>query len=109
MPFVDQLLDSVNYPNSGLSGLIWAPVGMRYHALHHLFPTLPYHNLDEAHRRLIVALPADSPYRQTSSPSLPASLWQLWQIARKDRRPAASKAALSPGPYPALTSPSAPE
>lgn len=41
----------------------WCPVGLRYHALHHLFPALPYHNLPEAHRRLMAGLPADHPYR----------------------------------------------
>ena len=24
---------------------LWAPVGLRYHATHHLFMSLPYHNL----------------------------------------------------------------
>ncbi len=38
------------------------PVGLRYHALHHLFPFLPYHNLGKAHARLIARLPAGSPY-----------------------------------------------
>jgi fatty acid desaturase len=57
---------------------LWAPVGLRYHALHHLFPSLPYHNLGKAHRRLMRELPADSPYRQTESPHLWASLRLLW-------------------------------
>ena len=42
---------------------MWAPVGLRYHALHHLFPTLPYHNLKAAHEYLLVHLPPESPYR----------------------------------------------
>ncbi len=24
---------------------LWAPVGLRYHATHHLFMSMPYHNL----------------------------------------------------------------
>ena len=28
-------------------------VGLRYHALHHLMPSMPYHSLPEAHRRLV--------------------------------------------------------
>jgi len=30
----------------------WAPVGLRYHALHHYFPGIPYHNLGFAYQRL---------------------------------------------------------
>ena len=79
--FVDQWLDSVNYPDSRFSSFVWAPVGLRFHALHHLFPTLPYHNLARAHRRLMALLPADSPYRETNSPGLVASLRRLWRLA----------------------------
>ncbi len=80
--FVEQLLDSVNYPRWPLLSELWAPVGLRYHALHHLFPSMPYHSLPEAHRRLMTQLPADSPYRRTESPGLCASLRQLWRNAR---------------------------
>ena len=43
--FLAQLLDSINYPRHPLTASLWAPVGLRFHALHHLFPSLPYHNL----------------------------------------------------------------
>jgi fatty acid desaturase len=81
MTFVEQLLDSVNYPQPSLLTPLWAPVGLRYHALHHLCPSLPYHAMGEAHRRLMAQLPPDSPYRQTNSPSLWASVRQLWATA----------------------------
>ena len=82
MNFVEQMLDSVNYPyNPILSGL-WAPVGLRFHALHHIFPTMPYHALAEAHRRLMRELPADSPYRLTEARSLTESLTSLWRRAK---------------------------
>ena len=80
--FLAQLLDSINYPRSPLISSLWAPVGLRFHALHHLFPSMPYHNLARAHARLIVQLPADSPYRLTESPSLTASLLRLWRTSR---------------------------
>lgn len=81
MTFVEQLLDSVNYPRRAWLGELWAPVGLRFHALHHLFPSMPYHNLAEAHRRLMRELPADSPYRETVSDSLWSTIGQLWREA----------------------------
>lgn len=84
--FIDQLLDSINYPDRPLLTELWAPVGLRFHALHHLFPALPYHNLPEAHRRLMRELPADSPYRATNSPGLLHALGELWQSARRASR-----------------------
>ena len=62
---VAQLLDTVNVPPPAMLPMLWAPVGLRYHALHHLLPNLPYHSLGQAHRRLLEHLPADNPYRQT--------------------------------------------
>ena len=78
MTFVDQLTDSVNFPNSPLTSELWAPVGCRFHALHHLFPSMPYHHMATAHRLLMERLPADSPYRETVGQSLPAVLATLW-------------------------------
>jgi fatty acid desaturase len=52
MSVTAQYLDTVNVPPPGLIAALWAPVGLRYHALHHLLPSLPYHALGEAHRRL---------------------------------------------------------
>src|SRR5690606_15087203 len=37
MTFVEQMVDSVNYPYNPLIGGLWAPVGLRFHALHHIF------------------------------------------------------------------------
>ena len=71
-----QLLDSCTISPSSLSGhishrlatavrLLVAPVGLRYHALHHWIPSLPYHNLGRAHRLLVTALAADAAYGRT--------------------------------------------
>jgi fatty acid desaturase len=84
--FLEQILDTVNYPNHPLVSEIWGPVGLRYHALHHVFPSMPYHNLAKAHARLMAALPADSPYRLTTSPSLTAAIVRLWRTAREASR-----------------------
>ncbi|WP_394729753.1 fatty acid desaturase family protein [Altererythrobacter sp. GH1-8] len=62
MTVTAQFLDSVNVPPPGLAAEIWAPVGLRYHALHHLMPSMPYHDLPEAHRRLKQELGEASTY-----------------------------------------------
>jgi len=80
-----QLVDSIDTPGGPWSEL-WAPVGLRYHALHHYFPGIPYHNLGAAYRRLIELLPADAAYRESTSPSLPRSLMQLYRRARRASR-----------------------
>ena len=81
MTFMEQLLDSVNFSDRSLLAPLWAPLGLKYHALHHLFPTMPYHSMGKAHRRLMRELPADSLYRQTEDHSLPSTLIQLWRAS----------------------------
>lgn len=70
MTVTAQFLDSVNVPPPGVAGEIWAPVGLRYHALHHLMPSMPYHDLPEAHRRLARELGTGSTYEGANHPGL---------------------------------------
>lgn len=51
-----QRADSIDIPG-GLLTELWAPLGLRYHAIHHRFPGLPYHALPRAYRRLATASP----------------------------------------------------
>ena len=81
MTFAEQFLDSIDIPGNPLVTPLWAPVGLRYHATHHLFPGMPYHSLGEAHRRLMKDLPAGNPYPKAMRPSLYAAIVQLWQRA----------------------------
>ena len=78
---VDQLLDTNTFPNGRWLPELWAPVGLRYHALHHLLPMLPYHAMRDAHSRLMARLPPDSPYQQTIRPGL----WSVLSGVLRDR------------------------
>ena len=69
------MLDSVTMDNDSPLAVLINPVGLRYHATHHLFPSLPYHNMRAAHKRLLEKLPADSPYRRTVEHS-------IWPVIR---------------------------
>lgn len=85
MSHEEQLLDSTVITGGPWIELL-CPVGLRYHALHHLFPSLPYHNLAEAHRRLMTGLPAGSAYHQVVYPSI----WAVLRTLRTNLRRAAA-------------------
>ena len=70
MTVTAQYLDSVNVPPPGRIAEIWAPVGLRYHALHHLMPSMPYHSLGEAHRRISTHLGAGSTFDGANHPGM---------------------------------------
>lgn len=79
-----QFLDSVNVPG-GLLPWLWAPVGLRFHALHHLLPSLPYHSLNEAHRRISAALGQESTYAGANYPTLRGLMSRLAASTMKQR------------------------
>ena len=83
LSFTDQMLDSINNLGNRWTTPLWAPVGLRFHATHHLFPDLPYHALGEAHNRIFENQGKDSLYRQTVQYGLWSSLVKLWKHAGK--------------------------
>jgi len=72
-----QLLDSVNILSDSLATKLMAPVGQRYHALHHVLPGLPYHSLGSVHRAFVAELPPESPYHATAVKGVLDGLRQL--------------------------------
>ncbi len=102
LTFEQQLLDSCDYPYRPWITELWGPTGTRYHATHHLFPGMPYHNLGLAHRRLMADLPADSIYRETVKVSLLGEIAQLWkrssEVARRRREEANQHSSTLPMP-----------
>jgi fatty acid desaturase len=85
MSVTAQYLDSVNVPPPATLVIFWAPVGLRYHALHHLLPGVPYHNLGEAHRRLCQELEPDSVYHKTSHRRLSGLVIRLARSTMRGR------------------------
>lgn len=65
MSYESQLSDSITIEGRSWITELFFPLGLRYHALHHVFATLPYHNLGKAHHRLMNQLPDDSQYHAT--------------------------------------------
>jgi len=70
------ILDSCNFTKKDPLTLLFFPFAIRYHALHHLFPSLPYHNLEAAHGHLARTLPPDNPYLRLDEPG-----W--WSVAKQ--------------------------
>jgi fatty acid desaturase len=77
LSFAEQLDDSLNIEGCTPLIAMLFPVGLRYHALHHLFPSIPYHNLGIAHRRIIQHLPEWEAYRAATYPTFAAALREL--------------------------------
>lgn len=84
MTVTAQFLDSVNVPPPGRIAEIWAPIGLRYHALHHLLPSMPYHSLGEAHRRIAGHLGVGSTYDGANHRGM---MPLVLRIARSTMRP----------------------
>jgi fatty acid desaturase len=80
-----QLLDSINLRGCPVFSTYLAPVGLRYHALHHHLPFIPDHSLGLVHRRLLAELPQNAPYRATVRDGVD-TLRGLWRNAAAPHR-----------------------
>jgi len=77
MTMANHVMDSCNYSKSDWLTWLFFPFTIRFHALHHLFPTIPYHHLPAAHEHLSRNLPSDSAYHDLDRPG-----W--WHTAREN-------------------------
>lgn len=75
-----QLLDTLTLSGSLLTELV-APLGDRYHAAHHRFPAMPYHNLGAAHRLLLDDAGLGEKYRRTRRNGVLGAVYAL--LARR--------------------------
>jgi fatty acid desaturase len=102
MSFVEQIEDSNTVIGHPLLTELLFPVGLRYHGLHHMLPSLPYHSLGTAHRRLMAQLPADSPYRSTIRGGFLETAAELWRSAsfRSTQPPGGKDGARGPSTEP---------
>jgi fatty acid desaturase len=80
-----QLLDSINLRGWPVCSALIAPVGLRFNALHHYLPFIPYHSLGLVHRRLLAELPQNAPYRATVRDGA-GTLRGLWRNAAAPAR-----------------------
>jgi fatty acid desaturase len=72
-----EFFDSIDVPGNVLITPMWAPVGLRFHATHHLFPSMPYHNLGKARRKLIAELEDNEPYLRSTRRNLFVALARM--------------------------------
>jgi fatty acid desaturase len=86
MTVTAQYLDSVNVPPPGWLAELWAPVGLRYHAVHHLLPSLPYHALGEAYRRLLAQFGNQSTFARASYPGMATLVGRIVSSTMGGRR-----------------------
>jgi fatty acid desaturase len=92
MSVTAQYLDTVNVPPPGMVAALWAPVGLRYHALHHLLPSLPYHSLAEAHRRLAGHADAQGTYLRANYRGMAPLVGRIAGSTMRSRSGAPAKA-----------------
>lgn len=82
----EEFLDSVDVPGNRYISPLWAPVGLRFHATHHLFPGMPYHSLEEAYFRLKEQLPDNRLYLEATRKNLFDAMAQLWREAKASQK-----------------------
>lgn len=89
----EQLLDSINLDGGSILTALAAPVGLRFHALHHFLPNVPYHALPSLHRELVNLLDPTSPYMQSSRTGILSAILKM--LANEHEREEAQRRRLA--------------
>jgi fatty acid desaturase len=105
MSFEDHIYDSINLQRFTLLNEIVGPLGLHYHATHHIFPTLPYYMLPKAHRLLMQESENEGKplgfYLTGQWSSLASSIPKIMQLIREGK-PQASIARTDSEPKPTV-------
>lgn len=75
--FEGQIQDSIIITSNSIFTKIMCPVGSQYHALHHMFPFIPYHALGKVHQFIQKNFPNEKILKEATS----ASLFKAWKNA----------------------------
>jgi fatty acid desaturase len=78
----EQFLDTITLGGAWFTE-ITAPLGDRYHALHHMLPDVAYHRLGAIHRALLADPETAAAYRPTLRRGMIDALAQLWSRAER--------------------------
>lgn len=89
-----QVLDSVNLASTSVLVRLLFPMGIGYHALHHLAPSIPYHAVRAAHAEVSRVLGPRSPYARGTV----TSLWEALRRAHPSAETRWQVNARAPGP-----------
>ncbi len=82
LTLMEQFHDSVDVPGHPLVTTLWAPVGLRFHATHHLFPGMPYHNLGTAYQRLATGLSDPAWFLRSTEQNMVGAMRKLVRESR---------------------------
>src|SRR6185369_16648814 len=79
LPFERQVADTLTLGGGWLAEMM-APLGDRFHAAHHRFPQMPYHNLGRAHQLLLRDPELGPSYRTTRRKGVAGALLLLFRV-----------------------------
>ncbi len=87
LSFDDQIRDSISITSNSLFTKILCPVGTQYHAIHHMFPFVPYHAQRKVYEHLRKNFPEEKILTETTRSSMFVVWKELWRLSGKKKIP----------------------